>query len=176
MATTIEVVNQAVNAALTALRNKLGDMSPVLLAIGEDMVERIKGRFGTTTGPDGSRWAPNSQVTLIRYLEKKGGFSKKTGKITAKGQTLAIAKRPLQGESGDLARQVFRQVFSGNELMVGSNMVYAAMQQFGGTKSQFPNLWGDIPARPFFPITPDGKLYPAEADLIVGRVRQYLEG
>ena len=32
-------------------------------------------------------------------------------------------------------------------------MAYAAMQQFGGTKSQFPHLWGDIPARPFLGIS-----------------------
>ncbi len=35
-------------------------------------------------------------------------------------------------------------------------MVYAAMQNFGGTKAEFPNLWGDIPARPFFPNAEQG--------------------
>jgi phage gpG-like protein len=30
-------------------------------------------------------------------------------------------------------------------------MPYAAMQNFGGTKAEFPHLWGDIPARAFFP-------------------------
>ena len=41
----------------------------------------------------------------------------------------------------------------GNVLEVGSPMEYAAMQQFGGEKSEFPNLWGDIPARPFLGIS-----------------------
>jgi len=36
-------------------------------------------------------------------------------------------------------------------------MEYAAMMQFGGTKSEFPNLWGDIPARPFLGISEDDK-------------------
>jgi len=27
------------------------------------------------------------------------------------------------------------------------------MQQFGGTKSEFPWLWGDIPARPYLGIS-----------------------
>jgi phage gpG-like protein len=27
------------------------------------------------------------------------------------------------------------------------------MMNFGGTKAQFPHLWGDIPARPFMPIS-----------------------
>ena len=40
-----------------------------------------------------------------------------------------------------------------DQLLFGSSMEYAAMHQFGGTKAQFPNLWGDIPARPFLGIT-----------------------
>ena len=29
------------------------------------------------------------------------------------------------------------------------DLPYAAMMQFGGTRSRFPSLWGDIPSRPF---------------------------
>jgi phage gpG-like protein len=29
------------------------------------------------------------------------------------------------------------------------------MQQFGGTKSRWPHLWGSIPARPFLGVNPD---------------------
>ena len=36
---------------------------------------------------------------------------------------------------------------------IGSPKEYAAMQQFGGQKSKFPHLWGDIPARPFLGIS-----------------------
>jgi phage gpG-like protein len=32
-------------------------------------------------------------------------------------------------------------------------MAYTNMMQFGGTKSQFPHLWGDIPARPFVGVS-----------------------
>jgi len=42
---------------------------------------------------------------------------------------------------------------TGNVLEVGSTMEYAAMQQFGGRKSEFPHLWGDIPARPFLGLS-----------------------
>jgi phage gpG-like protein len=176
MSATIEVRSEAVTAAFNALGARVGDMSPVLIALGDDIIERTKQRFASATGPDGTPWLPNTQATLIAYLRKKGGFSGKTGKITAKGQTLAAGKRPLQGESGDLERQFSSLVVSGNTLLVGSTMIYAAMQQFGGTKGQFPNLWGDIPARPFLPITPDGGLYAEEENLIVESVRQYLVG
>ncbi len=174
MTKAIEAQHQAVTAAFAALQGKVEDMTPVLAAIGEDMTERIKMRFGTATGPDGTRWKSNAASTLLNYLQKRGGFSKKTGRITAKGQQLASNKRPLQGDSGDLARQIFPEA-SSDELSVGSTMIYAAMQHFGGKKAEFPKLWGDIPARPFFPITPAGELYQSEADEIVDRISQYLQ-
>lgn len=176
----IEVQNEAVIAALTQVRGRIDNVSPVLKAIGEDVVERTKERFATATGPDGKRWAANAESTIINYLHKRGGFSSKTGKITAKGQKLAIGKRPLQGETGDLARQIVASTRDfgamGTTLTVGSTMIYAAMQQFGGTKAKFPKLWGDIPARPFLPITSTGELYPGEADKIISRLQQYLLG
>ncbi|WP_168798527.1 phage virion morphogenesis protein [Herbaspirillum sp. ST 5-3] len=171
----IQVDNQEVKEALAKLRGRMEDMSPVLMAIGEDIIERIKMRFSSGVGPDGARWKPNAPSTLMRYIQSRGGFSKKTGKITSKGQQLAMGKRPLQGETGDLARQFSSVVVGGTSLLVSSTMIYAAMQHFGGTKAQFPNLWGDIPARPFFPITASGELYPNEAEAIVDRIRQYLE-
>lgn len=170
----IDVSSQAVTAMLTQFQGKVSDLSPVLIAIGDDIIERTKQRFASATAPDGAPWAPNTEATLISYIQRRSGFSGKTGKITAKGQKLAIGKRPLQGESGDLERQFSSLVAGGNTLLVGSSMIYAAMQQFGGTKAQFPNLWGDIPARPFLPIMPDGTLYADEQNRIVDTLRLYL--
>lgn len=174
MSKAIEVRSTALSALLTALHDRVNDMAPLLMATGDDLIEGTKQRFASATGPDGSPWKANSQTTLEAYIMQRGGLSKKTGKITAKGQMLATSKRPLQGHSGDLARQFSSQVTSGTTLLVGSSMIYAAMQQYGGTKAQFPHLWGDIPARPFFPLRPDGSLYPQEEAKLVDRLRQYL--
>ncbi|WP_248594777.1 hypothetical protein [Candidatus Accumulibacter contiguus] len=46
-------------------------------------------------------------------------------------------------------------------------MNYAAMQQFGGTKARFPHLWGDIPARPFFPDAQRGLPAPLIEQIIL---------
>jgi len=173
MSKTIETTHEVAAAALRELADRIDNMQPVLLALGEDMTERTKQRFATATAPDGTRWKPNTQATLIAYLNKRGGFSKKTGKITARGQKLATGKRPLQGESGDLARQIFYEA-TDESLTLGSSMRYARMQQFGGQKSEFPHLWGDIPARPFLPVTAGNELAPTEAEAILERIRQYL--
>jgi phage gpG-like protein len=58
-------------------------------------------------------------------------------------------------------------------LAVGSNMEYAAMQQFGGTKAEFPHLWGDIPARPFLGVSENDR---AEIlDIIQAHLRDAME-
>ena len=82
---------------------------------------------------------------------------------------MVAGKRPLHGESGSLAEQVYARV-TGNDLIVGSTMVYAAMQHFGGKKSQFPHLWGDIPARPFLGVSGDDQAQ------ILAIIRNHLEG
>lgn len=175
MAAVIAIDNSAVTAMLEALQERVGNMSPILRTIAEDSMERTKQRFATSTAPDGARWAANTQATLVAYLGKRRGFSEKTGKINAKGQKLAIAKKPLIGESGDLSRQLVASADETSATM-GSTMIYAAMQHFGGTKSQFPRLWGDIPARPFMPITANGELYLQEQEVILEMLQGYLQG
>lgn len=178
---TIEVNNAAVLAALNRLLQEGQDMSPVLHVIGEDIVARAKMRFQTLTAPDGTPWAENKPSTIEDYVRAKGGYSKKTGNLLKKGELLQASKRPLHGKSGteDLASRIFANV-NGNALTVGSSPIYAAMQQFGGKKSEFPNLWGDIPARPFLPVTQDGHLYPDEVrsilDVINAQLQKACEG
>ncbi|MBP9100484.1 MAG: phage virion morphogenesis protein [Nitrosomonas sp.] len=103
---------------------------PALLEIGEELVDSTKKRFETQTGPDGMPWARNKPSTIKR-----------------KGRD-----QPLTG-GGTLMDQINYQLTSNDTLEVGSPTIYAAMQQFGGTKAQFPNLWGDIPARPFIGVS-----------------------
>ncbi|MCX7172597.1 MAG: phage virion morphogenesis protein [Proteobacteria bacterium] len=175
-ATTIQVSDQAVISFLNRMQNAVEHPQPIMRAIGEGVMERIKERFATATGPDGQPWAANSPVTLARYIESRGGKNfKKDGSLTKRGQALATSKKPLQGHTGDLARE-FHVFATDNSVKISNAMIYDAMQQFGGTKAQFPHLWGDIPARPHFPITPGGDLYPQEADLIVAQLAEYIQG
>lgn len=151
----VEVVDQGVVQALTRLGKATEHLPTVLDLIGEILVDSTKQRFATSTGPDGQRWAPNSQVTILRYMGKyKSSYGKKTGKLTKTGAGRAAGKRPLIGESGDLARQIDKKV-DGNTLYIGSTMIYAAAQQFGAKKHQFQGKapWGDIPARPFLGLS-----------------------
>lgn len=186
MSNTIDVQSTAVIDILSRLAERTGDVTPYLLGLGEDIMERTKQRFETSTGPDGKAWAPNSAATLRNYL-KNNGVLAKVATAAAKGgkggaskpdvwrinslQAMTTKKPLIAG--GLLSQQIFPRVADGS-LTVTSSRLYAFMQQFGGTKGQFPHLWGDIPARPFFPVMPDGALYSAEEAKIVEGLRQYL--
>lgn len=117
-------------AALRKLQAHVDNMQPVFEDIGEKLLASTKRRFGTKTSPDGDSWLGNSDVTIAN-----------------KGRDWA-----LTGQSGLLRDGLFAQA-SADGLEVVDPMEYAAMQQFGGTKAEFPALWGDIPARPFMGLS-----------------------
>lgn len=180
---TIEVTSAPVLAVLHRISAGIADPSPLLRAWGEDLAESTKQRFATSTGPDGQRWETNAQATFDAYLARlsgtfgktgertgtKKGFLNKDGRLGAKGTAAAMGKKPLVGLGKSLSTQIYYHV-DGDTLYVGSPQVYAAMQQFGGTKAQFPNLWGDIPARPFLGISD------ADAAKMDQTAADYLEG
>jgi phage virion morphogenesis protein len=165
----IKVDNKVVNDVLSRLASATANPGPVLRAIGEDLVLSTKKRFETSTAPDGSRWKPNSQATYLGYLGNAKSNHRKDGRINSRGADKVMAKKPLIGKTGNLAQQISYAV-DGNGLRIGSPMEYAAMQQFGGQKSKFPNLWGDIPARPFLGISD------SDEQMIVSTVNNYLRG
>lgn len=126
----IEIDSRDLDLILGPLFQKLTNPRPLLLEIGEEMVDSIHKRFETSTAPDGTTWDKNSDVTLAR---KSGN-------------------KPLI-DSHTLFGSIHYQLLGGDTVAIGTNLEYAAMMQFGGTQDQFPHLWGDIPARPFLGVS-----------------------
>ena len=126
----LELKDDAVLAALARLAAGMDDMTAPMEQIGEELVRSTKQRFGEGIAPDGTPWARNSPVTLARKTDA----------------------RPLFGPNGRLNQDIFHDA-GPQQVEVGSNRVYAAMMQFGGTKANYPHLWGDIPARPFLGLS-----------------------
>lgn len=179
----------AIAAKIEAVAEGMQDARPVMMAIGEYIMAVSQDSFKKSASPDGEEWAANSQVTLINYLAAFAGTSigkndsakirgeddKNVGKISKKGEARLMKKRPLQGVSGDLARQ-FSYFADALSVVITNSMIYAAMMQFGGRVEIFPHLWGDIPARRFMPIDADGKLIGMATDYITEAIRDYIEG
>jgi len=145
-------------AGLDDLVDRLEHPGILLQEIGEELVDSTDRRFETSTAPDGTRWAPNSETTILQYLEGKSGAIGKTGRLTKKGAGAVMAKRPLIGETRNLSTTISYQVVDGGRtLLVGSPQKYAAVQHFGADKGSLGRNapWGDIPARPIFGISPE---------------------
>lgn len=172
----IDVSDKAVLAALDALCGSASNPAPALHAIGEEFQRQTKNAFAVSASPDGTPWAPNSSATLSKLQAGLGkSYRKKAGGLNTKGQARIAGKKPLIGETGSLRGQFVIRVANG-VLEFGSSMEYAAMQQFGGTQAAFPHLWGDIPARPFLPITAGGQLMEPARRAVVDIVQEHLLG
>lgn len=153
---TIDITDSGVLNALNRLANAGTSLHPALREIGGFLVDSTRQRFATSTAPDGTRWSPNTETTILMYLGRyKGSFSKRGGRLTKKGADRASGKRPLIGETGDLSRQISYKIEGNDTLYIGSSMIYAATQQFGAMRREFQGKapWGDIPARPFLGLS-----------------------
>lgn len=130
-------------AQLQALAAKGTRLRPLFAAIGESLLESTRERFSSGVGPDGSRWLPNSPVTIERYLARFSGSYGKTG------------KRPLIGESKSLSTTINWKADDAG-VSIGSPLIYAGVQQFGAAARAFGRApWGRIPARPFLGVSSD---------------------
>lgn len=167
----VTVEDRELEASLAGRIARLTRPRPLLLALGEYLAESTRRRFRTAQAPDGSRWAPNTRTTIERYLAARGGYSKKTGRITDKGSGLAMSKQPLTGATRQLGSQILYQA-DDEELLVGSNRIQAAVQQFGAAKGSLGGgaPWGDIPARPYLGLSAQDRAY------ILEEVAGYVEG
>lgn len=177
----IAIEDRAVQTMLNDLAGRVSDLRPAMREIGEAIAEGIKQRFESASDWDGTPWAQNSQVTILRYLGlTKRNFKKRDGSLTKLGQKRAAAKKPLTGETRSLRSTITYQA-SRTGVAIGSPMEYAATQQFGAMRGAFgrtrrnaPIPWGNIPPRPFLPINRDGSMPASAAQLVMGIVADYI--
>lgn len=130
----IEVDTAPVRSMLEQLAAKMTDMTPVMKTIGEIVVHQVDHAFESGTAPGGARWKESERV-------RKHG-----------GQTLIDSAR---------MRNSITNHPSAMQVVVGTNVEYAAIHQFGGQirpkKKKALSFGGmlrssvTMPARPFLP-------------------------
>lgn len=140
----VELKADTLNAGLAELEANVTDWTPAMEQIGEYLVMSTKERFKAGESPEGAKWAPKSPTTLARYGARKSN---------------RVDVRPLFGPSGALSSQIFHET-APTHVSVGSNLIYAAVHQFGAGKGAFGSMangspipWGNIPARPFLGLS-----------------------
>ncbi|MCA6060691.1 phage virion morphogenesis protein [Thalassolituus sp. ST750PaO-4] len=103
--------------------------------MGEYLVGSTKERFRTTTAPDGSQWAPNTDTTLDNYTNRFKTSFTKTGRRSKARRERRTNKKPGTGELRQLKTQIYYNVRNG-ELEVGSPLIYAGTFRCGAKKGQ----------------------------------------
>ncbi|MBS0212317.1 MAG: phage virion morphogenesis protein [Proteobacteria bacterium] len=143
----ITLDDQAAQAALARVQEQLGPAGLALAFkdIGEYLVRATRERGEREVSPDGAAWDPLSPA-YMRWKQRKRPGAKK-----------------LHFDFHMLGDQLSAQV-DGDSLLVGTNAVYGAIHQFGGTishaafsrvrdKSVSPAHGTTIPARPWLGVS-----------------------
>lgn len=151
---TVELDHQHLQATLRKVEWAVGDLAPMMRGIAAELLSQTEENFGEEGRPE---WDDLSDVTTARR-EKNGNWP---------GQMLQVS---AAGLAGSITTQA-----TDSSALVGSNKPYAAMMQFGGTKSDFPHLWGDIPSRPYLPMDAEGGLQPEAEEAILELALSHLE-
>ena len=126
---------QVVNA-LNQLLQRSTDLSPALRDIGEMLDKSHDERFDSEVSAEGDPWPSLTQNTVMRKKRNSGRVLTEYGRL----------------------RESLHYDVSANTLRFGTNVVYAAVHQFGADKHSFKGgqtPWGNIPARPFLFVSAD---------------------
>lgn len=140
----IEIENaEQVNVQLLRLLERTGDLSPLMADMGEHMVNSTHDNFENSMSPDGARWQANSATTFGGMLGQSD--TNASGRLNSRGAGRVMNKRPLIANHTLMQSIHYEAASTG--VTIGTNVVYGAMMHYGGNKAEYPQLWGDIPAR-----------------------------
>lgn len=151
----VRLDSRPVIARLAEISRKFDDLSPAMRSIGELLTESTKQRFSDSLTPEGERWKPNAPATVLGVLNRiSGAYSKKTSRLTKKGASAAMGKKPLV-DTGILQDTISPNLVNGgNSVEIGTNR-FAGEWDGGAAVHQFGSRDGKIPARPFMGISTD---------------------
>lgn len=116
-------------------------------ALAEGITSRTIQRFDEQRAPDGSPWPPLSPSTLMQEVRPRDRL--RGGGISRRAQE-RMAKRKALIRTGRLRSSISWKV-RGTRIYVGTNVVYAAIHQFGGFAGRGRRV--RIPARPFLGLS-----------------------
>lgn len=165
----IIVDDAQLRAALQRLEQAGGDLAPAMRKIAQTMAKVTEDNFAAEGRP---KWKPLAQVTKHMRLGGNKAY-KRDGKLTAAAQRRQEAGFRILQHTGQLAGSISTD-YDGATAVVGSNLAYAAIHQFGGQAGR--NRKVKIPARPYLPITENSELQPEAKQEVLAAVLRHLQG
>lgn len=155
---------EAAQRQLLRIIERGGNLSPVFHDMGEHMVNSTHDNFENSVTPDGEPWAANSEATFAAMLGASD--TNKSGRLNRRGANKVASKQPLIANHTLMQSIHYEAASTG--VTIGTNLVYGAMMHFGGTKAEYPHLWGDIPARNYLGASSE------DATILTDLVANYL--
>lgn len=129
----VTVDDADMSAKLAELIDRMANAEGFYKNVGEHLMNSVGKNFDNEQGPDGEGWAALSPVTIARR-EKAGGSAS-----------------PILRVSGALRGSINSEP-SATEVRIGTALIYAAIQHFGGESKGFMQP-AEIPARPYLGIS-----------------------
>lgn len=164
----ISIDDQSVQRALSSLEQSGLNLVPAMRKIAQTMATQTEINFREQGRP---KWQALSESTLHARLGGAKAY-KKDGTLTAKAQRIKSGGFRILQNSGALASSITSD-YDDQQAVIGSNLVYAAIHQFGGQAGRGRKV--AIPARPYLPITKDGQLQPESEQAILDTVLEHLQ-
>lgn len=129
----VEINDQSSRDLINELKRRMGNLTPVMEAVGQIIQSGTQQRFVDQQAPDGSPWAALSPLTLERRRKAGRGAQ-------------------ILRDTGRLMNSISYKV-AGDSVKVFTNVVYAGTHQLGARQGDYraspPIPWGNVPARPF---------------------------
>ena len=143
--------DREVRRALNRLLRAAKDLSPAMREISAHLVDSSEQALEAQASPAGTPWAPLAKGTEAERRRKGYG-----------------AAAPILERSGDLIRSIVA-AHDETSATAGTNLAYAALQQFGGKPGMSPGP-AAVPARPFLGVGDDHR------EMILDTIREHLRG
>lgn len=165
----IIVDDRELQAALQRLERSGVDLAPAMRKIAQALATVTEANFAAEGRP---KWKPLSEVTKHMRLGGNKAY-KKNGALTAAAQRRQDAGFRILQHRGQLASSI-TESHDSTQAAAGSNLVYAAIHQFGGEAGR--NRKVTIAARPYLPTTADNELQPEAREEVLDTVLRHLQG
>jgi len=164
----VTIDDSQLQAALQRLEYAGIDLSPAMRKIAGALEKVTEDNLEAEGRP---KWQPLAESTKHGRLGGSKAY-KKNGELSAAAQRRKDAGFRILQHSGQLASSVSTD-YDSNQAVIGSNKVYAAIHQFGGEAGRGRKV--NIPARPYLPITTDGKLQPEAREEVLDTILRHLK-
>lgn len=148
----VRIEDKEVRDMLARLQQRLWNMKPVMAVIGQVVRTSVIRNFEAEGRPQ--RWQPLSMATL--YQRIGGASSRKKRGGTKIGAIRKLANHKVLQDTARLKNSINVRAFNDraeifpDSAKVGTDLVYAAIHQFGGKAGRGRKV--TIPARPFLMV------------------------